>query len=126
MLNSFFIKLNGKYQGIAFDDVDYIEANKNYVHVITSKQKFFSHARMKQMEEKLPHNLFWRIHKSYIVALNKITAFDHEFVYLKNTKLPLGSNYYEALKNRLIIICSEMKQTKDIDSDAVLKIQIEK
>ena len=126
MLHSFFIKIDGKYQSIAFDDVDYIEANKNYVRIVTSKQKFFPHARMKQMEEKLPHNLFWRIHKSYIVALNKITAFDHDYVYLKNTKLPLGANYFEGLKNRVIIICSDVKKVKEIDSKNSHEVQIEK
>ena len=124
MVHTFFIKIDRKYQSISFDDIDYIEASKNYVRILTAKQKFFPHATMKQMEEKLPHNLFCRIHKSYIVALNKITAFDHEYVYLKNTKLPLGANYIEGLKNRLIIICAEAKQVKETDARHSRRIKI--
>jgi DNA-binding LytR/AlgR family response regulator len=123
MLHSFFVKIEGKYQSIAFDDIDYIEACKNYVRIVTVEQKFFPHTTMKQMEEKLPQNLFCRIHKSYIIALNKITAFDHEHVYLKSIRLSLGANYFEGLKNKLIVICPEQKQVKEIDSQKSFKIQ---
>src|SRR5688572_27580864 len=125
MLQSFFAKIDGKYQGIPFGDVDYIEANKNYVRIVTANNRFLIHATMKQMEGKMPHHLFFRIHKSYIVAINRITAFDHEYLYLQNTRLPLGANYFEPLKGRLVIICSEVKQVKRKINQIVAEIQIE-
>jgi DNA-binding LytR/AlgR family response regulator len=112
MLHSFFIRIDGKYQGIAFDDIHYVEACKNYVRIVTATQSFLPHVTMKQVEEQLPLNLFCRIHRSYIVSLNKITAFDHEFIYLKKVQLHLGPQYFELLKSKLLIICSEVKNKR--------------
>jgi DNA-binding LytR/AlgR family response regulator len=78
---------------------------------------------MKQMEEYLPQNLFCRIHRSYIVSLNKIEAFDHEYVYLKKMQLYLSPQYFDVLKTKLIIICSDCKQKREMRSHGPINIQ---
>ena len=110
MLQSFFVRHGGKYHRILFDDIIYIEACKNYVCIVTMTQNYSSHVTMKQVEETLPQNLFCRIHRSCIVSINKIQAFDHEFVYLNKQRLPLGPQYVEILKNKVLIPFNELSK----------------
>ena len=112
MLNSFFIRHDGKFQAISFDEIDYIESRKNYVCIATSTKRYVPHLTMKQVERKLPNNLFCRIHRSCIVSLNKIEGFDCEFVYLQKTRLPLSARYAEILKSRVLIVGNDIKDTK--------------
>ena len=76
MFTSFFARVNGKFQNITVDHIQYIEANKNYVRIITDASSYVIHATLNTIEQQLPPNLFCKIHRSYIVAVNKIVAFD--------------------------------------------------
>ena len=64
---------------------------------------------MKQIEQLLPAALFRRIHKSYIVSMDRVVEFDSDTVYLKNKQLPIGENYRQAFENSLLIAKSEYK-----------------
>ena len=72
---------------------------KDYLKIHTTSQTIVTHQTMKAMEELLPANLFMRIHKSYIIALNSIKSIDGSSIFLENnkTEIPLGSSYKDAL-----------------------------
>jgi DNA-binding LytR/AlgR family response regulator len=94
----------GKIIKIRFNDILYIEGLKNYVSIFTeNKEQIITLLTMKEMEERLPESSFFRCHKSYIVALDKIKAIDGNEIILQNFKdrVPLGSSYRESLFNRL-------------------------
>ncbi len=93
MLNFFFIRTDNKYVKVNFHEINYVEACGNYVRIVTPNKSFIVLLSMKQMEKVLPCKLFCRVHRSYIVALNSITAFDHELVYLDNKHIPLSDFY---------------------------------
>lgn len=109
MLRHFFIRLDGKYQKIPFDDIRYVEACKNYIRIVTGVKSYMVLITMKQIERVLPQNIFCRIHRSYIVSLNFINAFDHELVYLDGIDLPLSAQFLESLQHKVYIVTSELR-----------------
>jgi DNA-binding LytR/AlgR family response regulator len=107
MMNCFFVKADGRYKRISFNEIHYIEAFKNYVRIHVQGKFLLVHSSLKQFEEYLPAGRFFKIHKSYIVALDKITEFDFECVFIGSIQLPLSQNYFETLKSHLLIYCTE-------------------
>ena len=67
-----FVKDNGILKRISIDDILFLEAMGDYVKVHTSQKFHVVHATLKSIEEKLPASKFLRVHRSYIVAINKI------------------------------------------------------
>jgi DNA-binding LytR/AlgR family response regulator len=96
-----FVKADKKLVKIKFDDIVYIEGLKDYVIIRMSEQRIITLQTMKSLEQKLPRQLFQRIHRSYIVALDKIEAVVGNMVEVKEKgkekHLPVGKNYREKL-----------------------------
>lgn len=90
----FFVKSGYKSVRINFDDILYIEGLKEYVAIYTAGgSKFVKLAALKDLERILPRRQFLRIHKSYIVAVDKVTAAFGNTVELGNVSLPVGRSY---------------------------------
>jgi two-component system LytT family response regulator len=85
----------GKMLKVNLIDVDYIEGMKNYVAIYHSGTKTIALLNMRDLEERLPAKYFMRIHKSFIVAINKITAIEGNLVLLGKNKahVQLGETY---------------------------------
>lgn len=92
---SFFIKTDGKnrFRRVEIDDIYYIESIKNYVMIYLEKDKIMTYNTLKYYEENLPLSLFVKIHKSFVVAINKIISTDSDEVYILNSRLPIGETY---------------------------------
>lgn len=97
----FFIKSNQKLEKIKMDDVLYIEGMSNYVIVHTKQKKHIAYLTFKGIEEKLPQELFIRIHKSFLVAINAIETIDVNEIKLTNCTLPLSKTYKEEVTHRI-------------------------
>ena len=87
-------------------DIMYIEGLKDYVKIATPGKNYVTKSSMKNVEEKLPRDKFIRMHKSFIVNLDRIEAFENNHVVIGGNRIPLGSNYRESFleflsKNRL-------------------------
>lgn len=91
----FFIKTDGKnkFKRVAVADIFYIESIKNYIVIHTVDEQIVTYNTLKYFEEKLSENLFTKIHKSYIVALNKIEKTDNNEIWLLQKSLPLGDTF---------------------------------
>ena len=93
----FFIKKdsNGKkIVKIKYDDIIFIEASQNYITINMEQCKHLAYLTMKEIEKNLPADKFIRVHKSYIVNINKITAVDGNQIFLnENEKILIGSSY---------------------------------
>ena len=87
------MKENKKVLKIYLSDIKYIEGLSEYVQIYTDKRKVIVKASLAQMEEKLPSAQFLRIHKSYIVSVNRIEAFTAHTVEIQNKELPIGRSY---------------------------------
>ena len=99
----------GKLIKIEMDEIDYIEGTGNYVTIFCGAKKVLSLINMKDLEDKLPHQKFIRVHKSFIIAVSKIASIDGNLVVLKNNpkaEIVIGKVYkpfvLERLKSRLI------------------------
>ncbi|MCR5351441.1 MAG: LytTR family DNA-binding domain-containing protein [Bacteroidales bacterium] len=74
--DSIFVKSEGQLRKVAFSDIQYVEGMKDYVllHICSEKRPLVTHITMKAVEELLPAGAFMRVHRSYIVALDKIDS----------------------------------------------------
>ncbi|MEI7726300.1 MAG: LytTR family DNA-binding domain-containing protein [Bacteroidota bacterium] len=97
----FFVKSGFKSVRINFGDILYVEGLKEYVSIYTTgDRKFVKLAALKDLERMLPPGRFLRIHKSYIVAVNKVTAAYGNTIELNQISLPVGRIYKEEV-NRI-------------------------
>jgi DNA-binding LytR/AlgR family response regulator len=99
-----FIRDNGVLKRIKIDEILFLEAMGDYVKLHTPAKYYAIHTTLKAVEEKLPVGRFMRVHRSYIVALDKIEAIeDGTIVILKNT-VPVADAYRAALNGRLNLL----------------------
>ncbi len=105
-----FVKADKKLVKVNFDDILYIEGLKDYVIIRLENNRVITLQTMKSLEDKLPLGTFRRIHRSYIVNINKINAIVGNMVEVMEKgqakHLPVGKNYRDELldminKNRL-------------------------
>lgn len=84
---------------IVFDHINFIEGLKDYVkiHLTTSPRPIITRMSLKSLEEKLPGNNFIRTHKSFIVAIQKITSVKRDFVCIHETEIPVGESYKDSI-----------------------------
>ncbi len=104
MQDFFFIRNAGKFERIGFRDILYVEACKNYSKIVTDKKSYIVLVTMKKVESALPFHLFCRVHRSFIVSLENISAFDNNSVYLSNREIPIGDQYRNHLEKRVLIV----------------------
>ena len=101
IVNSVSVKVDGYFMDIELDQLLFAQSFGNYVKLHTVKRTYLASITTSEFEKCLPEKNFMRIHKSYIVALDKIEATDKDFVVIKNEKLPIGITYKRELSDRL-------------------------
>ncbi len=92
-----FIKHEGKLVKIEFDDIEYIQAEKDFSSLYLKHERLFVSMHLKMFEDLLPSQSFTRIHRSYIIPHGKVLAINGNTVQLKDAEIPIGSSYKEAL-----------------------------
>ena len=78
---------------VALNDILYIESIKDYIKVITATNTVITKQPISSVEAMLPKEMFIRIHRSYIVALNKIESYNNELVWIAKQELPISRMY---------------------------------
>lgn len=94
-----FIKTDGKLIRVKYDEILYIEGKRDYISITTTVDKLISLDTLSNMELILPSDTFIRIHKSYIVALDKINFIQGNRVRIKDDYLPIGDTYKNNVLN---------------------------
>ncbi|SMC45917.1 LytR/AlgR family response regulator transcription factor [Moheibacter sediminis] len=99
----FFVKTDGKnrFKKIKLDDVFYLESIKNYVVIHLGNEEIVTYNTLKYFEESLPENQFVKIHKSYLISMNKIEKTDTNEVWISDKNLPLGDTYKNEFFDRI-------------------------
>ncbi|WPQ63437.1 LytTR family DNA-binding domain-containing protein [Chitinophaga sancti] len=96
--DAIFIKVDGQFRKCRFHSILYIEALSDYVKIHTTEGSYLYFSTMKAMEERLPANKFFRIHNSYIVAIEKVeTLFGNTVQITNGVELPIARNRKEKL-----------------------------
>ncbi|MEO8795826.1 MAG: LytTR family DNA-binding domain-containing protein [Daejeonella sp.] len=93
--NFIFVKTEHKIQKIYLDDILYIEGLKDYISIFTKTERVITLQNMKKMEEVLPSGGFVRVHKSYIIALDKIDSIERSRIQIQDKNIPVGDTYRE-------------------------------
>lgn len=94
--NYFFVKTDYKMVKVVFSDILFIEALQKYVRIHTPSVRLVTLMSMSQLEETLPTGQFVRIHRSYIVNLDKIDSIEGNIVHIGKQQLPLSKGQREA------------------------------
>ncbi len=104
--DSIFIRADYRLNKIKYNDIYYIEALKDYVVINTSDNIFTTHTTMKEMVRILPKEQFVRVHRSYIVRLDKIFSIKYPDLIVegKMKVVPIGGLYRKELYGRLNLI----------------------
>ncbi len=96
-----FLKEDNIINKTLLSDIIYIEAFGNYLKVFTSENKYTIRDTMSDIQKKLPSELFSRIHKSYIVSVNRIEKVEYNRVIIGNKELPIGNVYKNEFLKKL-------------------------
>lgn len=101
-----FVKSNSKLIKLNTKDIFFIEALKDYVVINTAETRYTIHSTMKEIEQKMGATEFIRVHRSFIVRLDKIVAIEYPNLHLENNKklIPIGGSYREDLNNRIKLV----------------------
>jgi DNA-binding LytR/AlgR family response regulator len=92
----FFVKTEYRMQRIDFDDILFVEGMKEYLRIHTKTEKIMILESFKNLEESLPSEQFVRVHKSYLVALNKIDRIEKNRITIGETLIPISETYRDA------------------------------
>jgi hypothetical protein len=87
------VKCDRRMVKIFFADIYYFEAQGNYVFIYTVNKTFKAYLSFSALQEQLPGSMFTRIHRSFIVPLNKVESFTSSYVSVNNTQIPIGRAY---------------------------------
>ncbi len=112
--NEIFVKQDHKLVRVHTNDIRYVEALGDYVNIYTSRERYTVYSTMKELEAKLPLREFARVHRKYIVCLDRITSIEGDIMLVDTgrgsdrqvnpTSVPIGSSYKAALLSRLNLI----------------------
>lgn len=92
-VNYIFLKDGYEQVKVMLEDILYIEAAGNYLNIFTTAKKITTRLTINEAIDLLPKNQFERIHRSYIVAKNKVSKFNKQSVFINELELPVGANY---------------------------------
>jgi DNA-binding LytR/AlgR family response regulator len=98
----FFIKCENQIEKVFYDDLLYAEALMNYTMLYTNSKKMMVYITIKGLEEQLPAEKFIRVHKSFIVNVNKIRSIEGNILDIGNEKITISQNLREKVINEIV------------------------
>ena len=94
-----FLNVQKKKVKISFSEIVYIESQREYIRIVTTKKEYISKMGTHEIEELLPAHLFKRIHRSFIISVNKIESYTAEMVEVNGVSIPIGRGYRDIIEN---------------------------
>ncbi|MEQ9285637.1 MAG: LytTR family DNA-binding domain-containing protein [Cyclobacteriaceae bacterium] len=91
------IKSEGKTFRLNFAEIEYVESFKDFIKINTTDKSLTCYQHISNFSEQLPADHFLRIHRSFIVNLNKVVSFNATYLQIKGEELPIGRSYKEAV-----------------------------
>jgi DNA-binding LytR/AlgR family response regulator len=99
-----FIRDSNIVRRLRLDNILYAEAMGDYVKVHTPEKFYAIHTTLRMVEERLPANRFLRVHRSYVVAIDKIDTLDGGALVINGKPVPVADAYRAALNKRMNIL----------------------
>lgn len=92
-----FVKTGYEEEKVLLDDILYVEADGNYLTLVLTTRKLLSRQTMSDLLQQLPPGQFVRVHRSYCVAVNRITKIARQEITVAGYVIPIGASYEEAV-----------------------------
>lgn len=102
--SSIYLKVGRKVQSFAYHSIDYVEAYGIYCKIWTTTGMTVVNEPITVLIERLPDRYFVRVHKSYLIHVEKITSYDHRQIELAKVKIPIGVSYKPQLYGLLELL----------------------
>ena len=100
---SIFVKVDKKkLQKIFLDEIMVVESLKDYIRIITPTSKFIIHSTLSSFTDDLPSNQFLRIHRSYTIAIDKVSVVEGNSVEVGGLRYTIGRSYLNDAKRRIL------------------------
>lgn len=99
-----FVRSNSVLTKIKIRDINYIQALGDYVNIFTKEKRHTVHITLRGIEEKLPNDKFYRLHRSYLVALDQVDTVEEGTAYVEKHPLPIGEQYKKPFLRKLNLI----------------------
>lgn len=99
-----YVRSESRIVRVKYEDITYVEALADYIMIFTEDNKYIVHSTMKGFQSRLPQDRFVRLHRSYILNINKIEAIENLFVLVNKKHIPIGASYKEDFLNRLNLL----------------------
>ncbi|MDB5231802.1 MAG: chemotaxis protein CheY [Chitinophagaceae bacterium] len=93
-----FLNVQKKKVKVLFSEIVYIESQREYIRIVTTKREFLTKMSTHEIESLLPAHLFKRIHRSYIISLSKIDSYTAEMVEVNGVSIPIGRDYRDFIE----------------------------
>jgi DNA-binding LytR/AlgR family response regulator len=94
-----FLNVQKKKVKILFSEIVYIESQREYIRIVTTRKEYLSKMSTHEIEMLLPGHLFKRIHRSYIVSVSKIESYTADVVDVNGIPIPIGRGYRDVIEN---------------------------
>ena len=94
-----FLNVQKKKVKILFSEIVYVESQREYIKIVTTKKEYISKLSTNDIEALLPSNLFKRVHRSFIVSVNKIESYTNDMVEVNGVSIPIGRGYKDVIEN---------------------------
>lgn len=100
-----YFRVDRKMVKVLVDEILYVEGLKDYVRIFTSTKQLITKQTISALEEMLPYDTFVRVHRSFIVSLNKIDSFTPHILSIGKDEIPIGPLYRHEMAKRLSSFC---------------------
>lgn len=97
-----FIKVDKKMIKINIDEILFVEGMKEYIKIVTFDKTYITHKSLTALSDELPADRFMRIHKSYLIAINKVKSIEGNRIQIQSFTLPIGRNYSKEVKSKIL------------------------
>jgi DNA-binding LytR/AlgR family response regulator len=94
-----FLNVQKKKVKILFSEIVYIESQREYIRIVTTKAEYLSKMSTHEMEDLLPASGFKRIHRSFIISVSKIESYTAEAIEVNGVSIPIGRGYRDSIEN---------------------------
>ncbi len=94
-----FLVVQKKKVKILFAEILYVESQKEYIKIVTTKTAWLTKMSTHEIESLLPAHLFKRVHRSFIISLSKIESYTAEMVQVSGISIPIGRGYRDVIEN---------------------------
>ncbi len=98
----FFIKCDGQFIKIRLEDVLFFESERDYVFIHTEKKRYMTLLSLKQLEKELPAEKFLRVHRSYIIAADRVELLEGNQIKIKDRNIPISRSLHDTIYNKLV------------------------